>query len=217
MTPARRRGDTGQAFPIYIMVVAGLLFLAFAYLAVGQAGANRGDAQAAADAAALAAAQETRDELAGEWVKNVLDPTKWDDIFDGVGSGNTCWRAYQLAEANDAEAFCDPGIMRYSVEARTNKSVGDSVVPGTEEYHSTARATAVIDLVCSFDALPSPTPTPTPSPTPTGDEGGETPGGGGTPPIQLPVLHCDGGDWTLDPQNLRLPEPQDLFDVHLVE
>lgn len=196
------------------MVVAGLLFLAFAYLAVGQAGANRGDAQAAADAAALAAAQETRDELAGDWVDNVLDPTKWDGIFNGVGSGDTCWRAYQLAEANDARTMsCLPGDMRYSVEVETNKSVGDSIVPGSEDYQSTAHAAAVIDSVCSFDALPSPTPTP----TPTGDEGGETPGGGGTPPIQLPVLHCDGGDWPLDPQNLRLPEPQDLFDVHLVE
>lgn len=195
------------------MVVAGLLFLAFAYLAVGQAGANRGDAQAAADAAALAAAQETRDELAGEWADNVLDPTKWDDIFDGLGSANTCWRAYQLAEANDAgTTSCVPGDMRYSVEVRTNKSVGDSIVPGSEDYHSSARAVAVIDSVCGFDALPSPAPTP----TPTGDEGGETPGGG-TPPVQLPVLHCDGGDWTLDPLDLRLPEPQDLFDVHLVD
>ncbi|MFM9447252.1 pilus assembly protein TadG-related protein [Streptomyces acidiscabies] len=216
MTPPPRRGDAGQAFPIYIMVVAGLLFLAFAYLAVGQAGANRGDAQAAADAAALAAAQETRDQLAGDWVKNVLDPTKWDGIFDGAGSTDTCWRAYQLAEANDAEALsCLPGDMRYSVEVKTNKSVGDSIVPGSEEYRSSARAVAVIDSMCSFDALPSPTPTPTP--TPTGDEGGETPGGGGTPPVQLPVLHCDGGNWTLDPLDLRLPEPQDLFDVHLVD
>ncbi len=194
-------------------MVAGLLFLAFAYLAVGQAGVNRGDAQAAADAAALAAAQETRDQLAGDWVADVLDPTKWDDIFDGVGAGNDCWRAYQLAEANEATATCNPGIMRYTVEARTKESVGDSIVPGTEDQHSRARATAEIESLCTFDPLPSPTPTPTP--TPTGDEGGEEPGDGETPPVQLPVLDCDGGTWTLDPQNLHLPEPQDLFDVHL--
>ncbi|MGV9241848.1 pilus assembly protein TadG-related protein, partial [Streptomyces nigra] len=60
MRRPHRRGDTGQAFPIYITVAAGLLFLAFAYLAVGQAAANRNGAQTAADAAALAAALDTR-------------------------------------------------------------------------------------------------------------------------------------------------------------
>ena len=64
----RRRSprDDGQAFPIYITVVGGLLFLAFAYFAVGQAAVNRNGAQTAADAAALAAAQEARDQLAGQ-------------------------------------------------------------------------------------------------------------------------------------------------------
>lgn len=85
----RRYSDAGQAFPIYITVVAGLLFLAFAYVAVGQAAVNRGGAQTAADAAALAAAQDTRDQLAGKWVAVVLDPTKWQDIFDGIAEGLT--------------------------------------------------------------------------------------------------------------------------------
>lgn len=192
-------------------MVASLLFLAFAYFAVAQAGVNRGDAQAAADAAALAAAQETRDQLAGEWVDNVLDPTKWNDIFSGVGSTNTCWRAYQLAAANDAEATCDPGIMQYVVEATTNKTVGDSLVPGTEDTKSTAHATAVIEPLCSFDPLPDPIPTPEPTPTPTPTP----PGGEEIPPVQLPNLDCDGVEWPLDPKNLHLPKPQDLFDVHL--
>ncbi|MET8974669.1 pilus assembly protein TadG-related protein [Streptomyces sp. NPDC004539] len=197
------------------MVVAGLLFLAFAYLAVGQAGANRGDAQAAADAAALAAAQETRDQLAADWVDNVLDPTKWDDIFDGVGAVDGCWRAHQLAGANDATVSCEPGLMRYTVEAVTDKSVGDSVVPGTENVHSKAHATAVIKSLCTFDPLPTPTPTPTPTsepdPSPTGGDNGEI------PPAPLPELDCDGVKWHLDPEDLRLPEPRDLFDVHLVD
>lgn len=87
--PPRRYSDAGQAFPIYITVVAGLLFLAFAYLAVGQAAVNRGGAQTAADAAALAAAQDTRDQLAGVWKLDVLDPTKWQDIFRGIADGLT--------------------------------------------------------------------------------------------------------------------------------
>ena len=85
-------------------MVAGLLFLALAYLAVGQAAVNRGGAQTAADAAALAAAQNTRDQLAGKWLEDLLDPTKWQDIFDGkVAVDNPCWRAGQLAAANDAK------------------------------------------------------------------------------------------------------------------
>jgi hypothetical protein len=47
LTRPRRYGDAGQAFPIYIVVVGGLLFLAFAYFAVGQAAANRNGAQTA--------------------------------------------------------------------------------------------------------------------------------------------------------------------------
>jgi hypothetical protein len=100
----RRHSDAGQAFPIYITVVAGLLFLAFVYVAVGQAAVNRGGAQTAADAAALAAAQDTRNQLAVEWQKDVLDPTKWQGIFDGkvLGLADSCGSADQLAGQNYA-------------------------------------------------------------------------------------------------------------------
>ncbi|MFC8515879.1 pilus assembly protein TadG-related protein [Streptomyces sp. NPDC057257] len=195
MTPPRSYSDAGQAFPIYIIVVAGLLFLAFAYFAVGQAAVNRNGAQTAADAAALAAAQETRDQLAGLWVDDVLDPTKWDDIFHGVGAVyDGCDRAGLLAAQNDAKLGpCDPGVLSYTVGVTTNKPVGDSVVPGTEGIHSEASATAVIERLCSF----------------------ELPGEDGV----LPQLTCkDGKTWDLNPDDLTdLPEPQDLFDVHLAE
>ncbi|MDG9716359.1 pilus assembly protein TadG-related protein [Streptomyces sp. DH24] len=195
----RRYGDAGQAFPIYITVVGGLLFLAFAYFAVGQAAANRNGAQTAADAAALAAAQERRDQLAGNWVRNVLDPNKWQDIFEGDPGGTlapTCGRAGQLAARNDARLVdCDPGILRFSVEVETNKSVGDSVVPGTENRQANATATAVIEPRCAFKL-------------PAEDAPAET----------LPRLSCKGRDWDLDPDDLTiLPKPEDLFDVHLAD
>jgi hypothetical protein len=196
----RRSDDAGQAFPIYITVVAGLLFLAFAYLAVGQAAANRNGAQTAADAAALAAALDTRDKLADEWVENVLEPTEWQDIFDGTGViFDGCGRAAQLAAQNDATVDCGPmygSPPGYTVDAKTNKPVGDSIVPGTESMHSKADATAVIEPLCTFE-LP-------------GEDAGEE---------VLPELTCkDGGVWTLDPDDLSdLPEPQDLFDVHLTD
>ncbi|MEV5845170.1 pilus assembly protein TadG-related protein [Streptomyces sp. NPDC051985] len=194
MTTARKHRDAGQAFPIYITVVGGLLFLALAYLAVGQAAVNRNGAQTAADAAALAAAMNTRDELADQWVKDVLDPTKWQDIFDGnVEVADSCWRADQLAARNDATAQCTPEPpLSYKVDAETNKTVGDSVVPGTENMKSTAHATAVIETLCSF--------------TPTGDDS------------VLPELICRDRTWTLDPDDLTdLPGPEDLFDVHLAD
>jgi len=174
-------------------VVAGLLFLAFAYLAVGQAAVNRGGAQTAADAAALAAAQEARDQLAGLWVDALSDPTKWTDIFEGKGADDPCWRAEQLAAENDARLnSCHPDLLKYTVEVQTNKSVGDSVVPGTENIKSTKSATAVIEPLC----LP-------------GDDA--TTGA-------LPHLTCKGGDWDPDPDDpAGLPKPEDLFDVHLAD
>lgn len=204
------------------MVVAGLLFLALAYLAVGQASVNRSDAQTAADAAALAAAQDRRDQLAGKWVEDILDPTKWGGIFDGTTDvGPSCGRAEDLAARNDATASCaSDGPLAFTVEARTEKSVGRSVVPGTEGFHSTASARAVIEALCSFDEPDDP-----PSGDPSGDDPpGDEPGGGGPKgddpgDVILPELVCrDGRDWILDPNDLtRLPKPEDLFDVHLAD
>ncbi|MFI6930268.1 pilus assembly protein TadG-related protein [Streptomyces sp. NPDC050287] len=199
MTWPSRGSDTGQAFPIYITVVAGLLLLAFAYLAVGQAAANRNGAQTAADAAALAAALDTRDDLAVEWKANVLDPTKWQAIFDGDGVPYAgCGRAQQLAAQNDATADCGPAaglLPGYTVEVETNKPVGDSIIPGTETMHSVETATAVIEPLCTF----------------------EPPGEGGEGDV-LPELSCKDRDWILKPDDLDvLPEPEDLFDVHLAD
>ncbi|MEU9974668.1 pilus assembly protein TadG-related protein [Streptomyces sp. NPDC051014] len=212
MTDAHGSRDSGQAFPVYITVVAGLLFLALAYLAVGQAAVNRNGAQTAADSAALAAALDTRRQLADQWRLDVLDPTKWQDIFQGdVLVSDPCWRADQLLSQNDATRLqCHAeGPLRYAIEARTNKSVGDSVVPGTENVKSRAQATAVIEPLCTFPA-PAPSPTPSPDPTASPSPGGDRP---------LPELTCRGrGVWDLDPSHLTdLPKPEDLFDVHLAD
>ncbi|MER6677103.1 pilus assembly protein TadG-related protein [Streptomyces sp. NPDC000983] len=199
MTEPRRYGDAGQAFPIYITVVGALLFLAFAYLAVGQAAANRNSAQTAADAAALAAAQDTRDQLADAWVKEVGEPANWQDIFDGIATGlaPSCWRADQLADQNDAhvEACAQTGPLEFEVAVQMDKPVGDSIVPGTEGKFAKASAIAVIEARCGFEPL--------------GEDAGDE---------ELPTLTCDGEDWDLDPEDLDgLPAPEDLFDVHLAD
>lgn len=179
-------------------MVAGLLFLALAYLAVGQAAVNRGGAQTAADAAALAAAQDVRSQLTAQWLKVLLDPAKWQDVFDGRAPLNDpCSRAGELAARNDAQLTgCSPaGLLEYRVEVRTDKSVGHSVVPGTEKFRSTASATAEIEPLCTFE-LPKE----------------------GAAKADLPQLTCKDKVWVLDPGDPSgLPGPEDLFDVHLAD
>jgi hypothetical protein len=179
-------------------VVAGLLFLAFAYLAVGQAAGTRNEAQTAADAAALAAALETRDQLAGEWLENVKDPAAWQGIFDGdVQVTDSCWRAHELAAQNDAHVQgCGAvGLLGYEVDVQTDEPVGDSIVPGTEDTYAKASAKAVIEPRCTFE--------------PPADDAGDD---------ELPTLSCEDKDWDLNPDDLTdLPAPEDLFDVHLAD
>lgn len=179
-------------------MVAGLLFLAFAYLAVGQAAATRSEAQTAADAAALAAAQEARDQLAEMWLANVLEPELWQPILEGdVPIDSFCWRARQLASRNDAYlASCSSdGHLSYTVVAVTDDGVGDTIVPGTENKTATERATAVIEPLCPFDF-------------PAENSGDEA----------LPKLTCEGREWDIGPvDSSDLPGPEDLFDVHLAD
>jgi hypothetical protein len=180
-------------------VVGGLLFLAFAYLAVGQAAANRNGAQTAADAAALAAAQDTRKQLADKWVQSVLDPSVWRGILDGevAGLNPSCWRATQLATQNDAHLdVCSAyGFLGFQVTVTNNKSAGESVVPVTATKHSKASAIAVIEPLCTFKPLAE-----------------------GAGDDVLPRLTCKNRVWDLDPKHLvDLPSAEDLFDVHLAD
>ncbi len=86
------------------------------------------------------------------------------------------------------------GPLRYSVEVTTDEPVGDSIVPGTEDDYAQASAVAVIEPNCTFE-LPE-----------AGAEVGDA----------LPRLTCKEQSWDLD-DLLDLPEPQELFDVHLTD
>ncbi|MGN3959373.1 pilus assembly protein TadG-related protein [Streptomyces sp. WAC8370] len=198
MTSPRAYSDAGQAFPVYITVVGGLLLLALAYFAVGQAAATRSKAQTAADAAALAAALETRDRLTDQWLDRILEPEAWQDIFEGrTFVPNSCWRAQEFATRNDASVRCEPdGLLGYRVSAETNDTVGETIVPGTADQKATETATAVIKARCS----PKP-------PAADADD------------AALPNLTCKGGEeWELKPDDPSdLPKPEDLFDVHLAD
>jgi len=216
-----RNSDTGQAFPIYITAVAALLFLALAFFAVGQAGATRNGGQTAADAAALAAAQDYRDQLGTALLEAVADGSALEDLLNGRGIGGTgaCDEAEWFAQENGADVTGCTGPdylpTSFTVTVKTQKPVGKTVIPGTESKYATARAKAVIGPRCTLQPPGEPSPTPTPTPTPTGDEDGD---GGGDEDNPSAVLMCDGRTVTIDPAHPELlPDVKDLFSVHLAD
>ncbi|MEE1939278.1 pilus assembly protein TadG-related protein [Streptomyces sp. TRM 70361] len=223
---SRGTSDAGQAFPVYITAVAGLLFLALAFFAVGMASADRNDAQGAADAAALAAAQDARDGLREDLLE-LFDPDVWEDLLGGGEVGDAdgaCGAAAEFARKNDAELTgCDPVSFPagFTVGVRNTEPVGDSLIPGTESTYAEATATAVIEPRCDIGETEVP---------PNGEPGGEEedteePPGEEEEPEPGHELVCDGIDAPieigpdLDPEDLLeiLPDPEELFSVHLAD
>ncbi|MFD7555553.1 pilus assembly protein TadG-related protein [Streptomyces sp. NPDC059835] len=165
--------DRGQAFPIYVVVVAGLLFAALAFFVVGQASVVRSDAQGAADAAALAAAGDARDHLVPGVDLLALKPEDWKKVLEGdlLYAGGACGAARDFATRNDATADCEPDLPRFKVAVTTTRTVGDSVVPGAAGQPGKANATAVIESRCHLGTVVAePSPSPPPSPPPAGEE-----------------------------------------------
>ncbi|QIP88518.1 hypothetical protein GLX30_13555 [Streptomyces sp. Tu 2975] len=200
--------DDGQATPLYMAAVVGLLFLVLVYLAFGQADVTRNGTQTAADAAALAAAQESRDQLE---LTDLLDDLE--ALLDGevpAGTPDGCARAADFAGRNEAVADgCTPlndGRWGFTVNVESQESMGDSIIEGTGSKHATARATAVVEPRCTF--------------TP-GQSAPAEPGEGDDEDEQKPLpgkLLCDSDEWVVDPEEPDLlPDMADLFTVRLAE
>ncbi|MFC5074059.1 pilus assembly protein TadG-related protein [Kitasatospora cinereorecta] len=197
-------------------MVAGLLFLAFAFFAVGKASAARNGAQGAADAAALAAAQQARDEIGPAFLGALLMPGGLNDFFGHhYISGEACNQAQRFAAENRAEVVgCgwESGFQRdeATVRVKSLDAVGDTVIPITKTTHATATATAVIEFRCSWK--PAEEPDKETGPQQDEDEKKETPG-----PI---TFDCDGRNrFEIDPLD---PDPwaelgKMLFAVHLID
>ncbi|MFD7070886.1 pilus assembly protein TadG-related protein [Streptomyces sp. NPDC059913] len=149
---AKLRGEAGQAFPIYVVMVAGLLFLAFAFFTVGKASALRNGAQGAADSAALAAAQQSREMLEAAFRASL--PVDTVDMFSQKHPVLGCPAAHSFAAANEAELIggCQVssggGRDEISVDVKSLKPVGASVVPGMDRTFSNGHATAVLEWRC---------------------------------------------------------------------
>nr|PPQ59432.1 hypothetical protein C5F59_24245 [Streptomyces sp. QL37] len=196
------------------MVVAGLLFLAFAYFAVGQASMRKNEAQTAADAAALAAAMDARDQLS--W-PGAFDLDELDELLGGqdIGRGS-CFAAGALAAQNDAhQTRCDPDFWpeaSYTVTVETNRTVGNSVIASTKTTKAKATARAVIEPRCRIEEDTRPAPSP-----PTDDDGGDTDESEERKAYKA-VCDDEDLDFDIDPKNLDLlPDLADLFSVHLAD
>jgi hypothetical protein len=80
------------------------------------------------------------------------------------------------------------------VEIETNYTVGESIIPGTEDMQATADAVAVIEPRCDFDVPDDPT--------------------------DIVELNCDGEPIEIDPEDFvldDLPDASVLFSVQLAE
>ncbi len=105
---------------------------------------------------------------------------------------SACAAAGQYAGDNGAETLgcvAVPGtVPGFTVSVRTLGTVGSSVVPGTENTHATAEATAVVEPRCHI-----------------GDKKGHS--------IRFA---CDGGDLTVDPTAGGFTlDLSDFYSVHL--
>ncbi|MFF9816228.1 pilus assembly protein TadG-related protein [Streptomyces sp. NPDC014006] len=217
----RTRRDEGQAAPLYITAVVGLLFLALLYFVFGKADVRRNEAQTAADSAALAAAMDSRDGLKAGLLAHILDGDYLRDLLRGdpPGTANGCDQALRFAGKNgartDGSFQCrrlTDGRWGFTVDLESGKTVGKSALPGTENKRAKASATAVVEPLCTF--MPdADSETPSASQKPPGDE---EPGAEEDKPSPGKI-ECDGGkDWIIDPAHLDLlPDMSDLFRVRL--
>ncbi len=175
-----------------------------------QAASARNGAQSAADAAALAAAQEARDELVLDLEDAIGTDDNWLDRLDlpgdeglpGNGSYDGAYDAAQrLAAENDstvqdfgsAQVDGHPG---FRVGVRTNYTVGDSIIPTTEDMRAQAHAVAVVRPRCDIDTDAD------------------------TDPKKPVELVCDDETVNIDPEDFDpddLPDASVMFSVHLAE
>lgn len=174
-------------------MVSGLLLIALIFFVFAQAAFTRSGGQSAADAAALAAAKEGRERLYDRFLDAIDGDGDLEEILAGEGyrTGAACDAAAELAARNSADvtSCADTGARAgYRVAVRTRDSVGESVIPGTENQTAQASATAVITGLCRVDSE---------------DE-------------DRIELYCDEERWDFDPgDDTQLPESRDLFKIHL--
>ncbi|ONK11794.1 hypothetical protein [Streptomyces sp. MP131-18] len=177
-------------------MVTGLLLVAFTFFVFARAAVLRGGGQSAADAAALAATQEARDDLYERFLDAIGEDADEDadleDILAGEDLPPACGPSASRLASRNAAGVDDCGLAQggtgYTVRVRTTETVGDTVIPGTEAQHGFAGATAVLEGLCEVTTEES----------------------------DRVELECEEEDWSFDPADDEdLPEARDLFRVYL--
>ncbi|MFH8254586.1 pilus assembly protein TadG-related protein [Streptomyces roseolus] len=189
--------------------MAGLLLLGFVYFIVGRAAIVRNGAQTAADAAALAAAHDAREQLRERWLGVIDDPAQWQQFAMGNGydPDSACQKAAAFAVRNAAEVKgCSRTKFGFKVTVHSADTVGDSVVPDAANQRAVASAVAVIEPRCWFDP-PKPTEEPEPPTSPPAEPEEK--------PEPILGLVCDGSPQDIDPEDPVLPDVADLFRIRL--
>ncbi|MGP3967060.1 hypothetical protein [Streptomyces sp. 6N223] len=171
-----------------------MLLITLVFFVFAQAAFVRNKGQAAADAAALAAATEARDQLYDRFLDAIDGDGDLGDVLEAedIATGSACDEAApRLAGENDADvSSC--GLASdgsgFTVGVTTRDTIGDTVVPGTEDQAYDAEATAVIRGLCEVS-----------------DEADD----------QV-ELDCDDEDLSFDPGDEDgLPDARELFQVYL--
>ncbi|MGP3985358.1 hypothetical protein [Streptomyces sp. 3N207] len=211
-------------------MIAGLLFLAFAFFAVAQAGTVRNGGQTAADAAALGAAEDDRQQFFDGFLDALDDEDGWRDWLDAVAplTGDGCGAATRFANRNRSDLrACDlvtrDGDDGYSVSIETRFDTGNTIIPGTDNKTAKATATAVLRPRCEADDTGAGEDTGDSGDAGESDDTGDTGGNGDDPDPGAEAaeeiqLICDGEELTIDPEDEGDGlKPSDLFSVVLVE
>ncbi|WP_225847681.1 pilus assembly protein TadG-related protein [Streptomyces sp. HPF1205] len=233
--------DRGQTVGIYIVAMAALFFLAFAYFAVGQATVTRNSAQTAADAAALAAARDYRDQMKGDFLKDLTggDLQGLGQLLNLTGerqdpTAQTAAEEYADDNGATVTGFDNPSDSppTFTVAVQTKGTVGPSVIGSTKDRRAVAKATAVVEPRCTLDdqglggsptggqqsggqdSGGAQTESPQPGGGQTGGQTGGDKGGKGLGPIHLT---CDSNPLTIDPTPADFAvNLSDFYSVHLI-
>ena len=146
MAAAAPGGQDGQMLPVIAMLLVGILGLGVLAVQIGKATVLRSDAQTAADAAALAAAREIRDQLSAQVAATGTSSL---ELVDDV---RVQAQAARYAGLNDAvlsrDVERDGADVR--VWVRTRRAQGAGAPGGSEDKHGEARARARLQLVPLF-------------------------------------------------------------------
>lgn len=94
MSTGARRGETGQAMPLVLGVIAVAVVVLLALVPLAEGAAQRAQARSAADAAALAGAAE------GEAAAREVAAANGAVLTDWRASGTDVWVAVELGDAS---------------------------------------------------------------------------------------------------------------------